>query len=61
MITNTTDPSSGNDGPFDNIYGTEPQMVVPTRPEAEAVTQFIGTDSNFAGGTVPTRQAEFFA
>lgn len=61
MTADATDPSGGNDGPFDNIYGTETRMVVPTRPEAEDVTQFIGTDSNFAGGTVPTRQAEFLA
>jgi len=47
--------TTGNSGPFDNTFGTEPTNVVPSVIEATNTLQFIGTDK----GTVDTRQTEF--
>ena len=47
--------TTGNSGPFDNTFGTEPTNVVPSVIEATNTLQFIGTDK----GTVDTRQNEF--
>ena len=47
--------TTGNSGPFDNTFGTEPTNVVPSVIEATSTLQFIGTDK----GTVDTRQPEF--
>lgn len=46
----------GNYGPFDNIWGTEPDILLPNDPSLP-VDQFIGTIK----GTVPTRQAQYTA
>ena len=47
--------TTGNLGPFDNTFGTEPTNVVPSVIEATNILQFIGTDK----GTIDTRQTEF--
>lgn len=47
--------TTGNSGPFDNTFGTEPTNVVPSVIETTNTLQFIGTDK----GTVDTRQTEF--
>ncbi len=47
--------TTGNSGPFDNTFGTEPTNVVPSVIEATNTLQFIGTNK----GTVDTRQTEF--
>jgi len=47
--------TTGNLGPFDNTFGTEPTNVVPSVIEAANILQFIGTDK----GTIDTRQTEF--
>jgi len=49
--------TSGNNGPFDNIYGTEATNTIPTVPQTTSTLQFIGTDK----GTIDTRQTEFNA
>jgi hypothetical protein len=48
--------TSGNNGPFDNIYGTEATNTIPTEAQATSTLQFIGTDKE---GTIDTRQTEF--
>ena len=45
----------GNNGPFDNVYGTEPSNVVPTEPQVASIPQFIGTNK----GVIPSGQIEF--
>ena len=45
----------GNNGPFDNVYGTEPSNVVPTEPQIASIPQFIGTNK----GVIPSGQIEF--
>jgi hypothetical protein len=45
----------GNNGPFDNVYGTEPSNVVPTEPQVASIPQFIGTNK----GPIPSGQIEF--
>jgi len=45
----------GNNGPFDNVYGTEPSNVVPNTSQIAAVNQFIGTDK----GSIPPGLIEF--
>ena len=47
--------TTGNSGPFDNTFGTEPTNVVPSVIEATNTLQFIGTDKD----PVDTRQTEF--
>lgn len=47
----------GNNGPFDNIYGTEATNTIPTVAQTTSTLQFIGTDK----GTIDTRQTEFNA
>lgn len=47
--------ASGNYGPFDNVYGTEPSNVVPTEPQIASIPQFIGNNK----GLIPTRETEF--
>ena len=49
--------TSGNNGPFDNIYGTETTNTIPTVAQTTSTLQFIGTDK----GTIDTRQTEFNA
>jgi len=36
--------ATGNSGPFDNTYGTEPSNLIPSKPQAIANAQFIGDD-----------------
>lgn len=48
--------TSGNNGPFDNIYGTEATNTVPTAPQTTSTLQFIGTDK---ANPIDTRQTEF--
>lgn len=47
--------ASGNYGPFDDVYGTEPSNVVPTEPQIASIPQFIGNNK----GLIPTRETEF--
>ena len=47
--------TTGNSGPFDNTFGTEPTNVVPSVIETTNTLQFIGTDKD----PIDTRQAEF--
>jgi len=47
--------ASGNFGPFDNIFGTEPNNLIPTSSQLNA-NQFIGSNK----GTIPNRTSEFF-
>ena len=49
--------TSGNNGPFDNIYGTEATNTIPTVAQTTSTLQFIGTDKD----PIDTRQAEFTA
>ena len=49
--------TSGNNGPFDNIYGTEATNTIPTVAQTTSTLQFIGTDKD----PIPTRQTEFTA
>ena len=45
----------GNNGPFDNVYGTEPTNLIPNTTEIASVNQFIGTDK----GAIPPGLIEF--
>ena len=47
--------ASGNFGPFDNVFGTEPDNLIPTTSQLNS-DQFIGSDK----GTIPDRTSEFF-
>jgi hypothetical protein len=49
--------STGNTGPFDNVYGTLPSNTLPTTGQVNSTNQFIGT----AKGTIPDRRAEYSA
>lgn len=49
--------TSGNNGPFDNIYGTESTNTIPTVAQTTSTLQFIGTDKD----PIDTRQTEFNA
>jgi hypothetical protein len=49
--------TSGNNGPFDNIYGTEATNTIPTVAQTTSTLQFIGTDKD----PIDTRQTEFNA
>ena len=49
--------TTGNTGPFDNVFGAEPINLTPTVLQATNTLQFIGTDK----GTIDTRQTEFNA
>ena len=49
--------TTGNSGPFDNTFGTEPTNVVPSVIETTNTLQFIGTDKD----PIDTRQTEFNA
>ena len=46
--------ASGNEGPFDNAFGTSPLNAIPTSSQLNA-DQFIGSDK----GTIPNRTSEF--
>jgi len=50
--------TSGNNGPFDNIYGTQATNTIPTVPQTTSTLQFIGTDKVLP---IDTRQTEFNA
>ena len=50
--------TSGNNGPFDNIYGTEATNTIPTVAQTTSTLQFIGTDKV---ASIDTRQTEFTA
>ena len=56
-VSTTSLSASGNSGPFDNTYGTEPSNTIPTGPQAVANAQFIGTD--IQNPWTVTRQTEF--
>ena len=47
--------ASGNLGPFENVFGTEPINLIPTSSQLNQ-DQFIGSDK----GTIPNRTSEFF-
>ena len=47
--------ASENFGPFDNVFGTEPNNLIPTSSQLNA-DQFIGSNK----GTIPNRTSEFF-
>lgn len=47
--------AGGNDGPFDNTYGTEPTNLIPNESQIAAVNQFIGTNK----GLIPNGLVEF--
>jgi len=49
--------ATGNYGPFDNVYGTEPSNTKPIGAQIPATPQFIGDNS----GTVPQRRIQFSA
>ena len=46
--------ASENFGPFDNVFGTEPNNLIPTSSQLNS-DQFIGSDK----GTIPNRTTEF--
>jgi len=56
-VATTSVSANGNSGPFDNIYGTEPNNTIPTEVQAAANAQFIGTD--IQNPWTVTRQTEF--
>jgi hypothetical protein len=49
--------ATGNYGPFDNVYGTEPSNTKPIGAQIPATPQFIGDNS----GQVPQRRIQFSA
>jgi hypothetical protein len=58
-VATTSQSASGNSGPFDNTYGTEPTNTIPTGAQAIANAQFIGKD--IQNPWTVTRQTEFNA
>ncbi len=58
-VATTSLAASGNSGPFDNTYGTEPTNTIPTTAQAIATAQFIGTD--IQNPWTVTKQTEFNA
>jgi hypothetical protein len=56
-VATTSMSSTGNTGPFDNVYGTLPSNTLPTTGQANATNQFIGSDK----GTVPQRRIQYSA
>ena len=49
--------AANNSGPFDNVFGTESNNLIPTVDQANNTDQFIGAA---LGATVPDRTSEFF-
>jgi hypothetical protein len=49
--------ATSNDGPFDDLYGTEAANTLPTSSQTIIVDQFIGSSK----GAIATRQTEFNA
>lgn len=51
--------ASGNFGPFDNVFGTEPNNLIPTSAQLNA-DQFIGSYKYAPSPFAPSRTSEFF-
>jgi len=49
--------AANNSGPFDNVFGTESNNLIPTVDQANNTDQFIGAALS---ATVPNRTSEFF-
>ena len=47
--------TTGNYGPYDDVFGTRPTNIVPSNAQAMAKTQFVGNNK----GLVPNRLSEF--